>query len=314
MFFCCVFLIGGLDDGRNTRTVFAWMFHQGHLAEGKFDPINLFSYPYYLFRLENLFFGMLFFGGNLYLVWQRRWQELLLFVLVLAQMLVFSFTSDKGARYLCAVMPFIAIASAHVLVFLYEKSLRPQWRRTVVVCAGIIFLGLALKSFAIAAISSDYRRVTEDLTQGQAGVKLVTTQPYVLNLFVDNPKDIADCPHNFSGLLERSAQGYRYLVLDPQAYISWTENEVRFLPELANYLGFLRHKVRPQRIYRNFNSAMMERFVFEHSENLQRSIEFLRQNPREHFGAILVYDFSEIVPQMLNLLSHAHGGGHADIR
>ena len=39
-FFSCVFLIGNIDDGQNTIITFAWMFHQTHMAESKFDLIN----------------------------------------------------------------------------------------------------------------------------------------------------------------------------------------------------------------------------------------------------------------------------------
>lgn len=310
MYFCCIFLIGGIDDGRNTRTVFAWMFHQVEMAEQRFDPVNLLSYPYYLFRLENLFLGIIFFMGNMYLCWRRQWRTLLPFVLATTQMAIFSFAGEKGARYLAAVMPFIVLSTACVLVHLWQDDL---FRKLRPILAGIIlimFLGMTVRSVAMAGIRSDYQRATADILAMNPRAKLLSTQPYVQSLFVANAKNVQDCPHSFAGLVNSYAEGFQYLVVDPQAYISWTKDGVRFLPDLDGYLGFMVKAIRPQRVYRNFSDTMLERFVFEHSENLRRSIQFLKRNSENHYGVIFVYDLSQAIPQMMRILSETRGGLH----
>src|SRR5471030_761015 len=87
------------------------MFHQAEDAGGKFNPVNFISYPYYVFALEGFFFAC-FFWGNIYLVKLKVYSKLLPFGIVVLQMLIFSFAAEKGARYLCVVLPFLAVASA----------------------------------------------------------------------------------------------------------------------------------------------------------------------------------------------------------
>ena len=112
-FYGIVFLVGSLYGGVNLHVTFAWMFHQAEDAGGKFNPVNFISYPYYVFALEGFFFAC-FFWGNLYLVQElKNTKSFFTFrhggVL---QMLIFSFAAEKGARYLCVVLPFMAAAAA----------------------------------------------------------------------------------------------------------------------------------------------------------------------------------------------------------
>jgi len=67
-FLLIVFGIGNIDHGANTNIAFAWMFYQAHLARGQFDFLNLLAYPYYVFRLESLLFGLLFFANIYYVI------------------------------------------------------------------------------------------------------------------------------------------------------------------------------------------------------------------------------------------------------
>ncbi len=90
------------------------MFHQAQDAGGKFNPVNFLSYPYYVFALEGFFFAC-FFWGNIYFIKFKEYLKLLPFGIVVLQMLIFSFAAEKGARYLCVVLPFMAAAAAVVI-------------------------------------------------------------------------------------------------------------------------------------------------------------------------------------------------------
>lgn len=293
-FFSCVFFIGNKNNGQNTTIVFAWMFHQAQMAEGQFDWVNFFSYPYYIFRLDNAIFGLFLFG-NIYFAVQKKWGVLFPFLISCLQMLLFSFAGDKGARYLCVVMPFMALAAAQLIVFLWDEAQR--FRRELVLAVFLMAVLMTYKSIAMARIRSDYQPATQYLLSLDRKGKFLTTQPYVQNLYVANKKQVLDCPHTFEALMGEYEKGARYLVVDPQAYISWTDKDIRFNPKLVGYLGFVVNNVRPIKAFPHFNYLMMERFVFEHSTNLRQSVKFLALARKNNWGTLRIYE----VPQAVNM-------------
>jgi len=298
-FFSCVFLIGNIDDGRNTRIIFAWILHQENLAHAQFSPVNLLSYPYYLFRLENLFLG-LFFLGNIFLAVRGKWYYLLPFLLVCVQMGIFSFTSDKAARYLCAVTPFIAMATAFFIGYLYAFFSAERWRAGFIAVAVIMALGLTGKSYALSRSHTNYRQATEFLMSQNANVRFLSTQNFIQNLYTPKTKNVLPCPVNFSALAVWRSRGYEYLVLDPQAYVSMTDQDLRFNPHLIGYLEFLKNNVKPVKTFPHFNQLLLERFVFEHSANLVQSVKFLNIARQEDLGQLRIYDLSQAINRMMS--------------
>ena len=100
-----------------------------------------------------------------------------------------------------------------------------------------------------------------------------------------------------------SGEGYRYLIVDPQAYISWTEEMERFNPKLITYLGFIERSIKPVKVLDNFSDEILERFVFDHNENLRRSIDFLKNNDG-FYGKIRIYDIRHclaVIDQLVGL-------------
>lgn len=304
-FFSCVFFIGNLDGAKNTIITFGWMFHQANLAQKSFDPVNLLSFPYYVFRLENFLFGLLLFG-NLYLVYKRQWRMVGPFLLVCAQMLIFSFASEKGARYLCVMTPFMAMAAAVMMETLWQHTYR-EIRLVAVVALALMTGFMTIKSTRLAIFRSDYRPSAEYLLGQWPGppppIKFLSTQNYVQNLYVTDPQRVVACPHRFEDLVRYYSLGYRYLVLCPQVYISWTENEERFNPKLKGYLRFIQTGVKPLKTYPHFNHLVLERFVFDHNENLRRSIRFLQLAEKQGLGQIRVYDLAATLHQVRVILS-----------
>ena len=307
IFFACVFGIGNLKDGQNTIVVFSWIWHQADMAREQWNWINLLSYPYYIFRLETALFGIFFFG-NLYFACRRQWRELLPFFLVCVQMGIFSFASEKGARYLCVMTPFMAMS---VAALGYRLMTQQRRLNNFILVAFFVVMSVLMvqKSMMLAQHHSDYRSSAEFLLARDPGVKFLSTQNYVQNLYVEDQKHVEPCPHGFDELVKRYHQGFRYLVVCPQAYISWTEKNQRFHPRLEGYLEFIRERFKPVEEYSHFNDAMLERFVFDHNENLARSIRFLKISKDDvkfgGFGVLRVYDLSEVVPETLKALSAA---------
>lgn len=294
-------LIGNLDEGQNTIVTFAWMFHQSHLAAERFHAVNLLSYPYYLFRLENFLFG-LFFWMNLFFCWHRRDSRLFPFLIACLHMLMYSFAAEKGARYLCVILPFVVMAVADLWIYLYQRFSRRFV--TIALCLmGLLMIGgLGKKSLALAAAQTDYRLAVRYLMARDRSVKLMATQNYVMNLYTPERQQVIAVPHRFLSFVKYYQEGYRYLVIGPQAYISWGQDDRRFQLPLRSYLGFIERQVRPIKVFDHFNPVLMERFVFEHNENLARSVRFLSQSdPGLH--QLRIYD----VKQCLALMSRVIG-------
>lgn len=302
-FVTLVFWVGSIDSGQHFAVILPWMWHQTNLAEKEaFHWYNLLSYPYFTFRLESLFFG-LFFWANFYHVLKKRWYLLYPFFQVCFQMLLFSFPEEKGARYVCVVYPFMAMAAAACIAQLFEdQKNRLIGQVALALGVGLLVGSLAGKSWAIAHAKSEYREAMEYLTRIDKNIKLVSSQKWVMDLYVENPNNVQDLPHTFPQMLGMFSRGYRYLVLDPQTYISWGKNEIRFNPELDNYVAFVVNEVRPIKTFPHFNEVLLERFVLEHNENLVRSIQFLKLAKEHEFGKIRIYDMAPMIENIMKLM------------
>jgi hypothetical protein len=92
-------------------------------------------------------------------------------------------------------------------------------------------------------------------------------------------------------------QGYHFLILDPQAYISWTIDGQRFSSKLEGPLQFVRESVQPIKTFDNFNKEILKRFVFEHNEDLDKTLAFL-DNDQQHFEQIRIYAIKDILDRL----------------
>jgi hypothetical protein len=301
MFFAGIFIVGNFDDGANTRVIFSWIFHQGQEATEHFDWINLLSHPFYLFRLENAIFAVLFFSA-VFLMWGKERLRWVPAVLVLTQMAVFSLTHEKAPRYLCVMFPFMAMTVAYVAVAFYRRMGQGLRGWGVLVLVAVMMITMGWKSWQVARIRTDYRDAVEFINADEPSVKFLSTQRYVHNLYTESPDQVADLPHDFNGLLALVSQGYDYMVLGPQAYISWTQDRKRFQPELEGYLQFITANMKPLRVFPHMSQTALERFVFEHSENLIRSQTFVRDARDKGYGSLRIYDARQATSIMLKLL------------
>ncbi len=292
-----VVLVGDIHDGQNTVIIFSWIFHQASMAAERLAWINLATYPYILVRLEGVLFVSAWLG-NLAFVLRKRWDRLLPFVLALTVMGVFTFAGEKAARYLCVVHPFLAMAAAAVVVHGLERIRREVPRFYLILGVVLALGGMISRSSALAAAGTDYARAVRDLATRGEDVRVVATQPLVVDLFVEDPDRVAECPHRFDRLLALYAQGFRYLLVGPQAYVSWTESGRRFDPPLEGYLQFILDRVPPLREYPHLEGPLLERFVLEHSEHLGRTHAFLSREGGKKYGRLRLYDLRRCVPLM----------------
>ncbi|MFH1359430.1 MAG: hypothetical protein ABIJ41_00140 [Candidatus Omnitrophota bacterium] len=291
-FLLIIVLVGNLEGGRNSRVVFGWMFVQAHSASETFSAFNLLSYPYYIFRLENPLLGLLFFGNITYFAC-REYKKLLPFLLVCLQMLIFSLAEEKGARYLCIVTPFMAIACASLAVDLFQKYQSKILRLSLGLFVMLTLLMLCHKSIALARSHSDYESSIRYIRQLDPQAKILSTQPKIQNLYTSK-SDVEGVPKKFPFFLHFYAQGFQYLVIDPQVYVSWADGDMRFNTKLIGYMNFIVRQVKPLRVFPHFSKDLLERFVFEHSTNLRRSIRFL--NARDYpYGTLSVYSIRDCI-------------------
>lgn len=295
-FLLAVMIPGLANDGCHITFIFHWMLRQTASAKEHFDFISLFSYPYVMFRLESVLFGLFFFGNVFFLARKQR-QKMLPFVLVILQMAVFSFAHEKGARYMAVVMPFMAMAAAFsIREFL--RVPRRSVRIAVAILAGLMLVQHLVRASRIQAFNSDYRESVETILARDPGAKILSTQALVQGLFAPDAEDVKEPPHAYGAVLAARRAGYKYLILGPQVFISHTKNKKRFETRLEDHLQFLLTEMTPIKEYPHFSDAMMERFVFEHNEDLRQSLEFLAANRREGLGKLRVYDIDASIAEV----------------
>ncbi|HOW36125.1 MAG TPA: hypothetical protein PL155_06910 [Candidatus Omnitrophota bacterium] len=293
IFLLLVFAIGGLDRGQNTVNTFAWMYRQTQLAEKQLELFNFLSYPYYIFRFEGLLFGLLFFG-NIYLLFKREWKRLFPFLMVCFTMGVFSLTADKGARYLCIMLPFMVLAVVSLIDYLLEEYRNARFKVVLSIWGCVMAAFCVVQSLAIAQSESDYESSVKYLKQADKNFQACSTQWRIQGLFADSKK-VVECPKDFRVLLVLYADGVRYLVVDPQAFVSYTADEIKFKKPLIEYLDFIEKHIRPVKVFPHFNRTMLERFVFEHNDNLIQSLRFLNRSDRDRLGELKIYDLKTVI-------------------
>ena len=291
VFYGLVFWIGGLYGGVNRQVTLGWMFHQAQDASGKFNPINFLSYPYYVFVLEGFFFAC-FFWSNIYFMKFKEYSKFLSFGIVILRMVIFSFAAEKGARYLCVVLPFMAVAGAVAINECYQRYVKA--RGWVITLASLSLGGMIYISGSLALAHTDYKKAVHFITDHDPEALIVSTQPLVEGLFLNDDKRIVACPHDLYSLGELYKHGARYLILDPQAYISWTANGRRFSPPLEEILGTTLKEVRPLQTFPHLNEILLSRFVLDHNEQVLESIIFLSIAQAKGYGKIRIYELGAI--------------------
>ncbi len=289
VFSAIVFIIGSLYGGINRYVTFGWMFHQAQESQDKRSLINLLSYPYYVFVLEGFLFALIFWS-NIYLIVKKQWFKVLPFILVLLQMGIFSFAAEKGARYLCVVLPLMAIAAAVVVDFFINLFHKKTYLAAAVVLACLL---MGIESLKIAGIQTDYDKAVAVILKNDPNAGILSTQSLVEQLYVKDENRIRECPKNLSDFVVLYQAGYHYLILDPQAYISWTRDTQRFSPPLIDFLESIHKYVSPLVVLKHFNSLTLKRFVLDHNQNLSQSIKFLNVAEEEGFGQIRIYDIGQ---------------------
>ena len=171
-------------------------------------------------------------------------------------------------------------------------SIRIRKARTVILALiAVLVISLGLKSILLVKSHSDYEDSWQDLmVLEEAPLKVISTQHRIHRLYADNASDVAELKNDFRRFMLLYAQGYRYLIIDPQAYVSLTEDERRFSLKLKGFIGFIDAHVKPLKVYDHMNPHLLERFVFEHNENLITSIRFLNKRKELDLGKLSVYD------------------------
>ncbi|MEI7998245.1 MAG: glycosyltransferase family 39 protein [Candidatus Omnitrophota bacterium] len=299
-----VFFIGSLYKGINRYVTFGWMFHQAQEAQGQRNLISFFSYPYYVIALEGVLFAYLFWE-NIYLIFRKQWLKLLPFILVLLQMAIFSFAAEKGARYLCVVLPLMTMAAAVSV----ERHLDSSYKKYVIPLIVLVCLIMGIQSLRIANSSTDYAQAVALVLNHDPKAKILSTQALTEALYIQNENDIKECPKNSGDFVELYKAGYHYLILDPQAYISWTKDAQRFSPPLIDFLEFIHANVPPIATLKHLNGLLLKRLVLDHNQNLPQSIGFLNSAQGQGYGQIRIYDIGQC---LMLLKMHAMQTSSAD--
>ncbi len=311
-FLIVLVLVGSMMGGTQMRYTFAWIFHQQDMTAGKRLWSEILAYPYYLFRLENWIFACSFFASVYFLI-KRNWKFSWPLLIVCLQMALFTLASDRGARYMAIVIPFMAMSSAALICAVYDGMSSKGRKAAVLVLTGVMFLGMAFRSLSLASDVSAYRPSVEYLLARKGDVRFLSTQEIIQRLYLQERGNVQPAPVDPLLFLQFYAKGYRYLVIDPQAYIAYTGNDFKWGLPLESYLGFIDQHAQPIKTFEHFNRAVMERVVFEHSDNLFQSIRFLDSPDIKRMSSLRIYDLSVVVPAVSAVMerykSRAPGAG-----
>jgi hypothetical protein len=314
-FLAVMVIVGSLLGGTQIRYTFAWVFHQQDMAVSKRLWTEILAYPYYLFRLENWILAGSFFASIYFLI-KRRWVLAWPLVIVCLQMLFFTAATDRGARYVAFVLPFMAMSSA-ALIYEVISGTRtklknnfvhvPEFFRKIilVIVLAVMFAGMVWRSSELVSDVSAYKPAVDYLLENGPDVKFVSTQDLVQRLYVSDRRNVLPVPEDVMVLFQDYAKGYRYLVLDPQQYIYFSGNDYKWGLPLKGYVGFIESAITPIKTFDHFNRAVMERVVFEHSDNLFQSIRYLDSPDLAKMSSLRVYDMSVIMRALSVIMDNA---------
>jgi hypothetical protein len=160
------------------------------------------------------------------------------------------------------------------------------------------------RSVELVSDVSAYQASAEYLLEKDRSVKFVSTQDLVQRLYLVDRKNVLPVPEDILVLFQDYAKGYRYLILDPQGYISFTGSDYKWGLPLKGYVGFIDRAVAPMKTFDHFNRAVMERVVFEHSDNLIQSIRYLDSPDLAKMSSIRVYDMAVLMPVLSGIMKN----------
>ena len=181
------------------------------------------------------------------------------------------------------VLPFACMAVAAMLEELYIISSKAATG----IFLGMIF-GFCFMLIGLVFSSTSYEKAVLFIKKYDPQAKMISTQPGVENLFVDNETDVIALPKTIEEVLLLVKKGHRYLIIDPQLYISWTKDDKRFSQVELDFIKRLRTQAPLRLVLPHFNNAILERFVLDHNQDLLRSIHFLAASQGK--GCIYIYD------------------------
>jgi hypothetical protein len=303
-FLAVMVLVGSLFGGTQIRYTFAWVFHQQDMAVTKRLWTEILAYPYYLFRLENWILAGSFFASAYFLI-KRRWAWAWPFMVVLLQMLLFTMATDRGARYMAIVLPFMAMSSAALIHTVYENIRQGAGKVVLGIVLAVMLFGMVFRSAELVSDVSAYKPSIDYVLSKDPGAKIVSTQDLVQRLYAHDRRNVLPVPEDVLVLFRDYAQGYRHLILDPQGYISFTGNDYKWGLPLKGYVGFIERMVPPIKTFGHFNHAVMERVVFEHSDNLFQSIRYLDSPDLAKMSSLRVYDMSMVMRALSGVMQKA---------
>jgi len=291
--FTVIICLAALKDGIHFKYIYAWVFMQIRWVSTNFNILKFLSYPYYIFKLEGIEIGVLFFL-NFLLLFLKRTDIFLISFIAFFQMLLFSFPYEQALRYLCIIMPFIAMSVARFIIFLFQQSHLERYKPVFFIFVYLMFIGQILRINKILHFSTDHNKAIIEILTDDQEAKILTTVPSITGLLVKKGH-FEKVPRTFYGFAQLYNQGYRYLIVDPQIYVDHTFSGYRFDPNLIHYLQRIRKGIEPYRIFPHMEQALLERFVFDHTMDLKDSLSFLRLSQKNHWGELYVYSMDEIM-------------------
>jgi len=195
----------------------------------------------------------------------------------------------------------MATAAAVIMDDCYNRYSKA--RRWVLIIGVLAVVFMVYQSASLSFAQTDYENAVHYIIDQDPQAVIVSTQPLVEGLYMADDKRIVPCPNDVFSLVSLYKKGAKYLIIDPQAYISWTVNGRRFSPPLDDFLEIMLKNVSPIKTFPHLNSVLLNRFVLDHNEQILDSLSFITHAKANEYGKIRVYDLGVVLSTLQHTLS-----------
>ncbi|MEW6441109.1 MAG: glycosyltransferase family 39 protein [bacterium] len=270
---------------------------------------NWLTYPYLFRFFEGPLFCVLLAGGIAVLALRRRWQEGMVALLFLGPLAFYSLQNAE-ARFMCASVPFAALACAVLmdrgLAWSGRKGLRGRRAAWLLVALVLCFQGgIAWRRVgAHDRLSAAYRSTAEYL-RASGSPNTVSVYPHPFRLYL-GAAHVAVPPGSEEELRQLCEQGFRTVVI-----VDFMDYYVRRFeaPELEQRLPRLRSLSASRTVMQKVDEALSPVFeapcefcssplnIFEINLNFRKSLAFVAEGSENTADKIRVYSLADYFAQ-----------------
>ncbi|MBU2600444.1 glycosyltransferase family 39 protein [bacterium] len=275
------------------RTYFELLFDNFYRFGGSasFNIYDFISYPYYLYKLEGIIICLLLIYGVFKLI--KSYQPLHFIILspFLISLIFFGFYSADFPRFFVIALPSIFLIIAKSLEDLIKSSTSRKKKILILI---LILIGIfsVPKIRNILSLNSGLRESFKFL-ESLKDLKHITTHEQVSLFYVKDPKLVKDIRSikNLANLKDLYGEGYHYLLVDTQKYITKFPH---FPLESSPLLVKIESKIKPILVIKE-NRGLYFQYWFEHCVvSFSKTLAFFKNVDKKEVSEVRIYHLKDL--------------------